>query len=166
MIDDSKLSHVYQSGTISPDFNGNFKLNKDRDHWCTYLYNDNSNWGHCMTAKMVRNCVKTVRVLSRCSPSVKETSYVYQASTIATRDLQYILKVRHVRVPQLSMCTAISPAEQTVCWISVQCVYVTSDVCFSQSTQVLCMQLALRMCPYSTRPHKCARWWYKYTQGH
>ena len=52
----SKLSHVYQSGTISPDFNGNFKLNKDRDHSWTYLYNDNSNGGHCMTAKMVRNC--------------------------------------------------------------------------------------------------------------
>ena len=36
--------------------------------------------------------------------------------------------------------TAISPVEHMVCWISVQCVYVTNDVCicFSLSTQFLC----------------------------
>ena len=36
--------------------------------------------------------------------------------------------------------TAISPVEHMVCWISVQCVYVTNDahVCFNLSTQFLC----------------------------
>jgi len=41
-------------------------------------------------------------------------------------------------VPELSMCTAVSPAEHMVCWISVQCVY---DVCFSLSSQVLCLAI-------------------------
>ena len=60
----SKLNHVHQSGMISPDCNGNFKLNKDRGHSWTYLYNDNSNGGHCMTAKMVRNCRESAFLLS------------------------------------------------------------------------------------------------------
>jgi len=31
-------------------------------------------------------------------------------------------------VPELSMCTAVSPAEHMVCWISVQCVYDGSNL--------------------------------------
>ena len=36
------------------------------------------------------------------------------------------------------MSTAISPAEHMVCWISAKCV---NDVCFSLSTQMLCLAI-------------------------
>jgi len=42
------------------------------------------------------------------------------------------LKAWDLRVPQLSMCTSISPAKRMVYWINVQCVHVTNDVCVCQ----------------------------------
>jgi len=113
------LNHVYQSWTITPNFNGHtFKLKRMETTHGPTSFNENIDGGYCMTTK-------TVSEDSESGYFSDEISYVYQTSSLTMRDPQRLLWLREycerwAAVENLS-CSCWACTQ--VCWISVQCMW-------------------------------------------
>jgi len=138
------------------------QLNKDEDHSWTNLFHWKQWWrllhDNNDSKKSVKNAGESASCVSTNDFWWGPASYVYQTSTMTMRGTQRLIGASTEGVSWETDCNInrsnvndiysrhyiweylSCPAEHMVCWISVQCVYVTNDVCisFSLSTQFLC----------------------------